>query len=428
MKALIFISSTAGRCCRTAPLLCFSVLCFVCCAPPSKPQPKEPATLSAADTLEQDGGPEEPDHWLSSRADLHNTGQSLSTSDAALGQVKWTWLAASRIAQTPVAAAGVLYLGDFACNFYALDAQSGKMLWCSRPRQLKLLKTELPKEGEDLLARIEPKDLDDHYGYSGPVIHEDLVIAATEYGVMTAFARTDGQIVWEHDFKAKVFSSLRVAAGKLLVGCLDGKFYAFNPRTGHQIWHYETGGELLGATPAIIGNQAVFPGQDRQLHFVNIETGKADLRIPCQGYSSGTPLFAFGCLYFCDDVRRFCCYDFITNELRWHRRSSSVASHGVAKFKNSVIVHIRRELQAWDGASGELIWHQKLNGGGALSPCVGPKYVYLTTAEAWVYAFDATTGEPKWLQRYGESNRASPILVNGLLYVSDLEGKLTAFE
>ncbi len=420
--------------CPTGLYLCLSLLALGVTISCSGGQGDDP---SAAESQESKGGltGQEPavslDHssWLSARSDDANTGISNSDLDAEIGEDVWTWDAAGRLWQSPVAKDGILYVGDGNLDFYAVRVADGKQLWRSRPRIIKTQDETVAGMGENLAERALPKDLDDHYGYSTPVLDDDQVITISEYGVMTAFALKDGKINWEHDFVDKVMSSPRIKGDKLLVNCTDGNFFAFDKNTGKELWRYWTSQKMLGSSCGFLGpDTAIFPAHDGFLHVVDIRNGQAIQRYELNKVSASTPLIAFGCAYFTTLGGGLRCFDLVDGVERWKQRGNVAGSHSLALSGENVLVHMRNELRAYHGVTGHLTWKTKLVGNGAVAPCVGKKLIYMTCGNANAYGIDPKTGEIKWQAKFGDSSRCQPVLIDGLLIVSNFKGRMTAFK
>src|SRR5262249_23280217 len=85
------------------------------------------------ETLERRDCPSAGD-WVGSGFDpqgsRNNTHENtLGPANVAQMGVAWTFPTPAPVTGTPAVAGGVLYAGDFAGNFYALDADDGKLIW-----------------------------------------------------------------------------------------------------------------------------------------------------------------------------------------------------------------------------------------------------------------------------------------------------------
>lgn len=369
-----------------------------------------------------------PDDWPSSRADLLNTGISGSKTDAREGRSVWEWRAEDSITQTPVAADGVVYVGDWSPAFYAVELSTGRQLWRSRPRRIKNANRELAGEGDNLIEIASAKEADDRYDHSSPAIFEDLVLACSQYGMLSAYRRADGEVVWERDIGEMVHSSLRVSHGLVVFGDARGIFQGLDARTGEPRFEVQTG-DLIGSTCALLSDgTAIFPGHDRRLHFVDIQLGRETRSYSIGHRSTSTPLVAFGCVYFLHSGLELVAIDLTDGSTRWSQPGTEVTAHGLARAGSLVLVHLSTVLRAFDGATGLVAWQLKLKGSGAISPAVGPELVYIVDGAGWAHAIDPRDGSEVWAQHFAEEAVASPILVGGRLVCADKKGRLIAYE
>ncbi len=343
--------------------------------------------------------------WKSYRGGPLNHGTAKGSSDIESGKIKWRFLASSPVMTNPVVADGVVYFGDRNGTFYAIDVNGGKRIW---EKNLQLTK--------------------DGFTYSSPVILKDRVITSTQAGILLAFARKGGSILWKRELGKEVYSSMKYGDGKVLFGCKDFKFHAIDPATGKDVWVHETG-NIIGSTCAITrGGKVVFLGHDKIIYVLDIKTGKA-LKSYNLGYrSTGTPALAFGCIYMCTTGRRFTCFDLLSGQVRWISECLTSYQQGIGVWKDRVVVHIGKYLMCFNAQTGVPIWRTIIKGRGDVSPAVGTKYIYMSDASGHVYALNAETGEIVWEVYTAKGSASSPSLVDGVLYVGDGEGHLNAIQ
>jgi outer membrane protein assembly factor BamB len=189
--------------------------------------------------------------------------------DAATGEMVWehkynlylTDAPAERVGWSSVVAdpeTGNIYAQGLGATFFALDGETGKMLWSrSLSEEFGLLST-----------------------YGGrtnfPVVFEDLVIVS---GVMTgwgeyappahrfvAFDKRNGTAVWFYStrlrpedttYSTPVFTVFGGQAA-MVVGAGDGSIYALQPRTGKLIWQFDASTRGLNVVPLIVGDKIYF--------------------------------------------------------------------------------------------------------------------------------------------------------------------------
>ena len=75
----------------------------------------------------------------------------------------------------------------------------------------------------------------------------------------------------------------------------------------------------------------------------------------------------------------------------------------------------------------ELIWKVDGFAAGYASPAIRDGVLYHVDNSANLVAFDAATGKQLWLENIGIAQRSSPVIGDGKLYVSDVDGQLHIF-
>jgi len=84
-------------------------------------------------------------------------------------------------------------------------------------------------------------------------------------------------------------------------------------------------------------------------------------------------------------------------------------------------------LNAFNAATGELLWSAPTGFTIDSSPAVANGVVYVGSYDNYVYAFDAATGQLIWRAPTGFYVESSPAVANGVVYVGSDDGNLYAF-
>jgi hypothetical protein len=122
-----------------------------------------------------------------------------------------------------------------------------------------------------------------------PSFHHDL----RHTGYSTSKAPDDNHTLWSYQTGGWVRSSPAVTDGKVYVGSLDGKVYAFDALTGAFIWNYQTGDAVL-SSPAVADGKVFVGSDDGQVlafgasHDVAITNVTPSKTVADQGYEADT--------------------------------------------------------------------------------------------------------------------------------------------
>jgi outer membrane protein assembly factor BamB len=169
----------------------------------------------------------------------------------------------------------VFLIGGFKTTSY--DPNNGKMLWeCDGPSDYCAATVAFSKETVYATGGVPQKALlairadgtgnvtathlswksDNKAGYvPSPLLHEGLIYAVSDNGLMRCYDAATGQVVWEQNFKAPFYSSPVLAGDRIYVFDRIGKGYVM--KTGRQFELLATNELPTGAfaTPVILGDR-----------------------------------------------------------------------------------------------------------------------------------------------------------------------------
>jgi outer membrane protein assembly factor BamB len=273
------------------------------------------------------------------------------------------------------------------------------------------------------------------------------------------------------------------------LGAGDG-LYALNADDGRLKWHYTSNGGVA-TTPVSYNKAIYFLSGVGRIHAVNVETGDSvggiwktgsTLGVDAGGAAIADAAVANGIIYYVTTNEVMHAIDLSTGVQRWYGRPGTVDRTSVPVVNGeSVIIANGNFLSSWRAVTGQKRWTLPLTSNAVVPPAVdadGNTYVVLDTKEIYaintrgrgvwqrpamvdyvplaapivadgllivptanggIYAFDATNGALKWHYLLPPTstniNRipakinvgASPVAVNGILYVLSDDGALTAF-
>ena len=247
--------SAAARSCATLALVAAVAACTAGSSPAKKPAPTTAARALvrtppvAADWPSYGDGPQ---HTFAG----HTT---LSPASVSSLRPAWRFATGDAVTATPTVVAGVVYVGSWDGNFYAIDLHSGALRWQFALHPQPAVSPQpgrIPRDGTSdggmvtSSAWFEPGD-----GRTRP----DLVIFGGGYTLYALDAHT-GQQYWWHDYtgrpelpadpahdETRMFSSPVVADGKVIVGVTPdgqrgrrGYIVAADLDTGRPVWVFET--------------------------------------------------------------------------------------------------------------------------------------------------------------------------------------------
>lgn len=299
-------------------------------------------------------------------------------------------------------------------------------------------------------------------GHSSPVVINDMVLLATaddknQEQMVLAFNRDDGTVRWEKVLHQGGFPSPGElhkkgtnANGTLLsdgeqiyaVFLNSGKIIATAlSLDGDQLWHQELGAfnSKFGYAPSpLLYKSFVIVAADNQgggyISALDCKTGKIAWRISrpaVSTYSSPVVANVGGrdqlLISGCDQVTS---YDPATGKENWSTPCLAEATCGtIVTTDNEIFAsggYPKRETVGLS-ADGKLLWSDQTK---IYEPSmiVAGEALYGITDDGIVYCWDTKTGDVHWKQRLRGSFSASPVLCNGLIYISNLSGDTFVFK
>ncbi len=189
-------------------------------------------------------------------------------------QVVWDKTIDRSLAASPALANGVVYIGSFDGNMYALDAATGQERW----------KTRIG----------EPVEVSATIGDDGTVY-----VGAND-GVFYALDGGTGAIKWTFETRKAIdgiFASPALGPdGILYFGANDGYIYALDSATGALRWEFETGLPVL-SSPTVDARNVVYVGSNNGIVYA-LRNGRVVWQVGTEGAVLSSPVIgADGTVY-----------------------------------------------------------------------------------------------------------------------------------
>jgi outer membrane protein assembly factor BamB len=267
----------------------------------------------------------------------------------------------------PVYAGGRLYFVNNNAMAFALDADTGRVIW---ERRIGRLNASTPAYSKHRLyiVNLEP----------GHIVKLD--------------ART-GKRLWKRSLPGRAESSPVVVGRSVYFGCEDGRLYSLSTKNGDVRWSTQLGGAVKAA-PAYYGGVLYVGDYGGEMNAVRASDGKLLWQTGSlgQGFGTGgefysTPAVAFGRVYAGNNDTRVYSFDRKDGTLAWTYSTGGYAYSGptVAKTGHT-----------------------------------GPT-VYIGSFDGNVYALNAKSGEPRWIRSAGGPVIGSLSAVGNIVYAAEFD-------
>jgi serine/threonine protein kinase len=153
----------------------------------------------------------------------------------------WSFKCEDEIRGTPAIAQGVLYVGSYDNNLYALNAADGNFQW------------KYPTDG-GVVTR--------------PLIADGNVFFGSEDRRLHVVGVRSGKVAWTYYTNGPVHSSPQIAEGHIFFGSDDMDLHAVNITTGRMAWRFESPGAIR-STPFIQNELVYFGSESGDLYAVD---------------------------------------------------------------------------------------------------------------------------------------------------------------
>jgi outer membrane protein assembly factor BamB len=215
-------------------------------------------------------------------------------------------------------------------------------------------------------------------------------------------------VKWAFKTGGSVVSSPTVVDGVAYVGSDDKELHAVDLATGKEKWKFATGGPVR-SIPAVVAGIAYFGSYDGVFYAVDAASGQLKWKFAMPGEKKFEAKGLHGCLPRAQTIPDF-----------WDLYLSSPAVAAGTVYVGSG----DNNCYALNARSGELQWKFETKGVVHSSPAVAGGTVFFGSWDTYLYAMDAKTGEEKWKFRTGEDPvnhnqtgiQSSPAVVDGVVY------------
>ena len=308
------------------------------------------------------------------------------------------------VVYAPTVAYGVVYAGSDDNRVYALDAETGELLWSF--------------ETEDVIR-------------SSPTVTVGAVYVGSNDNHVYALDRETGELLWKYETGDWVQYSPPVRHGTVYVAAMsegDRRVHALDGASGDVLRVAETSypfdDELA---PAVENGKIYAPSGSGELHVLDASTGEL-LRSLDVGMGADSPPTVVGGIVYLTAVNSAYALDESTGQLVWSygterypaRDFPAVVADGVYYFSPD------DHIYALDAGTGEVLWSYRVDGMINTAPVAAEGLVYVGSESGRFYALDAASGGLVWSREPMMGELRSPAVVDGVLYAESSDGMLRA--
>jgi eukaryotic-like serine/threonine-protein kinase len=312
----------------------------------------------------------------------------------------WVFTAEDEIRSSPAVSRGMVFVGCYDSNLYAVNAKTGEFIW------KRATEAGIP---------------------SSPVVWEDLVIFGSEDSTIYALDVRRGAVQWTAGTGAPIRSSPRVSpTGQVFIGSDDQHLYCLDARTGRTHWKYRGWGPVR-SSPAI-GRNLIYVGcSDGNLYAVDMATGSMKWKFHSSGPITSSPLIHEGLVYVGSADQHLYALDADTGWAVWKYRAEHYVTSSPAVAGGKVFVgSVDGYMYALDAQSGRPAWKYNTGSQVTSSPRPAGSMVYFGAVDNYVYCVGQAQGDLRWRFPTRGPVTSTPMVDEGLVYIGSLDHKLYA--
>ncbi len=284
----------------------------------------------------------------------------------------WRYTGRPLLEFPPIFVGGKLYFVNNSGTAFALDADTGKVLW------------------ERSIGRLNA---------SSPAYYRHrLYIVNLVPGHIVKLDAKTGRVIWKHSLPGRAESSPVVIDRTVYFGCENGDLYALSTISGATRWATPLGGAIKSA-PAYYGGTLYVGDYGGYMNAVDAKTGKLKWQSGSLGPGFGgtgefysTPAVAYGRVYAGNNDSRVYSFDIRDGTLAWSYSTGGYAYSGptVANTRHS------------------------------------PPTVFIGSFDGNVYALDAKDGSLRWSRPAGGQVVGSLSAIGDIVYVAEFTNDTTS--
>ncbi|RZT91257.1 outer membrane protein assembly factor BamB [Ancylomarina subtilis] len=314
--------------------------------------------------------------------------------DGASGKnIKWKVTIALHAYNSPVIWGDKLFLSGADANqreVYCYNTQSGKLVWTAKIGQIPGSPDQVPDvtpdtgyaasslstDGESVFAIFSNGDLIALDMNGKPVWSKNLGLPDNHYGHSSSLVVFEDKLIVQYDHKK------------------GGKVMAFSTKTGDELWSTARKVKVSWASPVVVKN----------------------------GDRAEVLLAADPCV---------ASYDALTGEELWKLDCITGEVGPSVAYANGIVFALNEYaslVAIKTGDQPEILWEAYDYLSDVPSPVATDKYLFVVTSYGLVACYDALSGELYWEHEFDNGFYASPILVDGKIYLIDRVGSMHIFK
>jgi outer membrane protein assembly factor BamB/tRNA A-37 threonylcarbamoyl transferase component Bud32 len=310
----------------------------------------------------------------------------------------WTFTCEDEIRGTASYLDGILYIGSYDHNLYALEADKGEFVW------------KYAANGGIV---------------SKPAIHDGKVYFGSTDQYVHAISVRGGKKVWVQSTDGAIYSSPTIAEGHLFIGSDDEHLHVLNILAGREAWSVNLGSRVRSSP--IVAADSVFVGSENGEIQCYDFSGNIRWRTAAKRAVTASPHFYDNVIYTTALDGVLYAIDAKSGWVIWRYRMESGSISTPTTNENHIYVgSTDNSFYCINIKSANKVWSFDTDNQINSSPVFYKGAVYFCNVDGIVFSLHAGSGRLRWKYQTEGSITGSPIIVNDILYVGATDNKVYA--
>lgn len=310
----------------------------------------------------------------------------------------WAFECEDEIRGSPTYHDGVIYVGCYDNNLYALKAADGTFLW------------KYPTDG-GIVSR--------------PVVYENSVYFGSEDSRLHAVFIRTGKVNWIYYTDGAIRSSPHLAEGHIFIGSDDANLHAVNVVTGRNAWKADCGAPVR-STP-VVRNECVYLGTESGDFYCLDLRGSIKWRYKAKRSITSSPVISQNVVYFGSVDTTLYALNANTGWVIWRFRLGKPTISTPWIEENLLFTGaVDGVIYCLDAATSKEVWRYTTQHQVTGSPIIYKDSLYCGSVDGHIYCLEYRTGRLRWKYKTQGPITGTPSAINDVIYFGSTDHRVYA--
>jgi outer membrane protein assembly factor BamB/tRNA A-37 threonylcarbamoyl transferase component Bud32 len=310
----------------------------------------------------------------------------------------WSFKCEDEIRGAPILNQGMLFIGCYDNNLYALNAADGQFKW------------KYAAEG-GIVTR--------------PIVYDNNVIFGSEDRRLHVVGTRAGKVVWTYYTEGKIYSSPRIADGHIFFGSDDQDLHAVNVNSGRAIWKFSTDAPIHSSP--LVANELIFFGNEAGGFYALDFHGELKWRFQSKRAITSSPVHKGQAVYFSSVDGFLYSLDINNGWAIWKFRLGKGSVSSPAITDDYIFVGAADGfIYCVDARNAKEVWRFHTENQVSSSPVIYKDSIYCGSVDGSMYCLEYRTGRLRWKFESKAAIAGSPMVLDDIVYFGSTDHHIYA--